>query len=554
MDDVNLLRAFVEHRDEEAFAQLVRRYVDLVYATARRQVRDAHLAEDVTQAVFIMLARKADEVRPHAVAGWLVRAARLAAKAAIRQDMRRRRHEAAAASLALVTSSDAMKKLPSEVKAELLGGELDEALAWLSEADRTALTLRYLQGLQLKEVAARMQSTPTAVAQRIGRALVKLRTRLQRRRGIDVRAVVLARLMKDQSRYGSPPHVTRAASEAARHAVGANGAASIIADAALASLHATHLVAVVATVLVTFALLLGPFRTAAAFRPADHASIPVGASAIAPAPQPARAKLKVGVYLSLASARGKVCPYQEPLGINNQTRHLAELKTDDIDLVPVVEPDTASDPLLVPKLRFHFPGKTPIDVTDAAALRGLDAIFIFRGHVVPPAAIDAIDSAVRGGSGLVVWEGLGTVEPGYTPQVLALLGLRDGSYALEDDGLTCEVAQVSGKHPILGTLDAGTPLLMRPNGPVGHLAADSASQSLLRFGGDFRLHDRFGVTMTKPAGVDVAPIYVSRCGAGRVVVFAFSAYADTPDELMTISQRRFSARAVRWACNRPADG
>src|SRR4029079_8968345 len=98
----------------------------------------------------------ADEMLPHAVAGWLVRGARLAAKAAIRQDLRRRRHEANAA---FMSFSDAMKKLPSEVKAELLGGELDEALAWLSEPDRTALTLRYLQGLQLKEVAARMQST-----------------------------------------------------------------------------------------------------------------------------------------------------------------------------------------------------------------------------------------------------------------------------------------------------------------------------------------------------------------------------------------------------------
>ena len=80
MTDSELLRRFVDQRQQEAFAQLVRRHVNLVYAAALRHVRgDCHRAEDITQEVFIDLARKAAALSHHpSLAGWLYASAHFA--------------------------------------------------------------------------------------------------------------------------------------------------------------------------------------------------------------------------------------------------------------------------------------------------------------------------------------------------------------------------------------------------------------------------------------------------------------------------------------------
>src|SRR5271170_4886983 len=92
------LSQYIQTGSRSALDQLIREHVDFVYATAARQLGDAHLAEDVTQAVFIVLARRAKSIkREAALPGWLFKTTRYAALNAIKMEQRRRKHEQAAA-------------------------------------------------------------------------------------------------------------------------------------------------------------------------------------------------------------------------------------------------------------------------------------------------------------------------------------------------------------------------------------------------------------------------------------------------------------------------
>src|SRR5437667_12604102 len=92
--DQQLLEDYRTRGTDEAFNALVQRYVDLVHSAALRQVRDPALAQDVTQAVFIVLARKGKALQGHpAIAGWLLRTTRFASLKALRAESRRRRIE-----------------------------------------------------------------------------------------------------------------------------------------------------------------------------------------------------------------------------------------------------------------------------------------------------------------------------------------------------------------------------------------------------------------------------------------------------------------------------
>jgi RNA polymerase sigma factor (sigma-70 family) len=168
--DQQLLRDYSESRSEAAFAELVRRHVDQVFSAALRMVRDSHLAEDVTQGVFVALARHAGELTDRPVlSGWLHRTAQNLAANAVRSDVRRRarEQEVAAMNELLATEPDALW--------EHVAPHLDAALGELSEADRDALLLRYFERKSAREMAQTLGTSEDAAQKRVSRAVERLR-------------------------------------------------------------------------------------------------------------------------------------------------------------------------------------------------------------------------------------------------------------------------------------------------------------------------------------------------------------------------------------------
>ena len=132
MDDRQLLNQYLADRDQQAFAELVRRHIDLVYSAARRQVADDSAAQDVTQQVFLTLATKGGTIRGHELLGsWLFTVTRFAAIDWRRADVRRRLHETRAAAM----KDEAQP--PSEPVWESIQPMLDDAVSRLGTFDVT---------------------------------------------------------------------------------------------------------------------------------------------------------------------------------------------------------------------------------------------------------------------------------------------------------------------------------------------------------------------------------------------------------------------------------
>src|SRR5436190_362131 len=137
--DQQWLREYVAKGCEKSFAAIVQQHHRLVYSAALRQVRDATLAEEVTQAVFVILARKAGSLSNSSVlAGWLFRTTRFVAAHAIRDQSRRQKYEKEAAQM----HTDKAQS-PLEVSWNEIAPVLDDAMARLGEGDRLAILLRF---------------------------------------------------------------------------------------------------------------------------------------------------------------------------------------------------------------------------------------------------------------------------------------------------------------------------------------------------------------------------------------------------------------------------
>lgn len=194
MNDCQLLQDFVEQGSEAAFRELVQRHLPLVFGVARRVTGDAALAEEIAQAVFVLLARKASVLRREVVlAGWLFRTTRFVASRTLRAEQRRRHREQEATVMQLASDPDPLWAH--------LAPQLDEALASLRESDRRAVILRFFEQRPLRDVGAVLGLSEEAAKKRVARALDKLRAILTRR-GVALSAPALGTLL---AAYAVPP-------------------------------------------------------------------------------------------------------------------------------------------------------------------------------------------------------------------------------------------------------------------------------------------------------------------------------------------------------------
>jgi len=166
--DLQLLARYTRQHAEEAFAELVRRHLDLVFSAALRQVRSPQLAEEVAQSAFTDLARQAHRLAPYTIlTAWLYQVTRRTAIDVVRRESRRQHREQIACELNAMNTPAA-----DWIHIEPL---LDEAMQALEEADRTAVLLRYFENKSLREVGQTLGTNEDAARKRVSRAVERLR-------------------------------------------------------------------------------------------------------------------------------------------------------------------------------------------------------------------------------------------------------------------------------------------------------------------------------------------------------------------------------------------
>ena len=221
MDDAECLLLYAENRSEEAFRELVRRHINLVHGAALRQVGgDRHLAQDVTQRVFVVLARKAGALGGQAtLAGWLYNAARFEATKAVRTERRRRSREEKAYMMNLTDGGSS-----EEIDWDQLSPLLDDAMAALDESEREAVLLRFFSGKSFVEVGQAFKLTEDAARKRVSRAVERLR-QILRQRGIASTATALGAAISNHAATAQPVAILNAIAGGAWEELAAGSAA-----------------------------------------------------------------------------------------------------------------------------------------------------------------------------------------------------------------------------------------------------------------------------------------------------------------------------------------
>lgn len=203
-DDFALIREYADHNSEAAFATLVSRYLNLVNSAALRQVGDPTLAAEITQTVFIILARKAGSLSSKTILpGWLYRTTNYVSAAALKIQRRRERREQEAYMQATVEGTQ------NDATWEQVAPLLDGAMAQLREKDRDAIVLRFFQNKSFQEVGDLLGVEQRAAQKRVARALEKLRS-IFAKRGVVLTTAIIATAVSANSVQAAPTALANA--------------------------------------------------------------------------------------------------------------------------------------------------------------------------------------------------------------------------------------------------------------------------------------------------------------------------------------------------------
>ena len=207
-NDMDLVREFSRHNSETAFTELVRRHINLVYSVARRCTGNDGDAHDVTQAVFIILARKSAGLHEKTLlTGWLYETTRFAAARLLRTNARRHAREQEAYMQSTLNEAD-----HSEIW-EKLSPHLEDAMGKLNAADRALLVLRFYKNKSGPEAAALLGIREDAAHKRVTRAVEKLR-KFFTKRGITLSAAVITSVVAVNSVQAAPAALAKSVTTA----------------------------------------------------------------------------------------------------------------------------------------------------------------------------------------------------------------------------------------------------------------------------------------------------------------------------------------------------
>jgi RNA polymerase sigma factor (sigma-70 family) len=201
-DEMKLLREYASRNSEPAFETLVQRHINLVYSVALRRLGNTHAAEEVTQAVFVILARKASTLRENTIlSGWLYQTTRLTA-ANFERTARRRKFREQEAYMQCTQEAE------TDNSWQRLSPLLEEAMTRLGQIERDALVLRFFENRTIREVAHALGLQEAATQKRVNRATEKVRKYFLRR-GVQVSAVALLASIGANAVQAAPAALTK---------------------------------------------------------------------------------------------------------------------------------------------------------------------------------------------------------------------------------------------------------------------------------------------------------------------------------------------------------